>query len=340
MSRRAAATTAATAAALASAFGGARAHGRGDGGLNHVHLHRSRAWTATDAAHATLASLVVSLASLCGCALMAIGARASALAWLSDAAIGAMLADALGCQLPSALDAARRARGEDGAVVAACATIAGILVFHRLEAIASAAKARREEDGGARRGRRATSRGRGSSARARERRAAARTISTSGWLNLYADAVHNFTDGVVIAIAFARRGVSRGYAAAWTTLAHELPQELGDYGILRRSGFTDAEALGFNFLSALVAVAATALTFVVLAALDAASASASARSAVVARLALDVPYCVEAFCAGGFLTVAFTALREDASKSPKRSSLALLRAFAAAVLVAALHRHH
>ena len=69
------------------------------------------AWTVGDAARATLASACVSLASLVGCALMAIGARADALAWLSDAAIGAMLGDALGCQLPSALEAATRARG-------------------------------------------------------------------------------------------------------------------------------------------------------------------------------------------------------------------------------------
>ncbi|WP_164114807.1 hypothetical protein, partial [Serratia marcescens] len=47
------------------------------------------------AARATLASACVSLASLVGCALMAIGARADALAWLSDAAIGAMLGDDL-----------------------------------------------------------------------------------------------------------------------------------------------------------------------------------------------------------------------------------------------------
>ena len=174
---------------------------------------------------------------------------------------------------------------------------------------------------------RSRSRSRGASGRARERRAAAREIAASGWLNLFADAAHNFTDGVVIAIAFARRGATRGYAAAWTTLAHELPQELGDYGILRRSGFTDVEALWFNFLSALVAVGATALTFLVLAALDAASASASS---FARRLALDVPYLVEAFCAGGFLTVAFTALREDDSGA----AFARVRVFVAAVLVA------
>ena len=264
---------------------------------------------------------------------MAIGARADALAWLSDAAIGAMLGDALGCQLPSALEAATRARGRDGAGVAACATTCGVLAFHQLEVIVRAVKARNDGKVGTTRRRRtpsesrSRSRSRGASGRARERRAAAREIAASGWLNLFADAAHNFTDGVVIAIAFARRGATRGYAAAWTTLAHELPQELGDYGILRRSGFTDVEALWFNFLSALVAVGATALTFLVLAALDAASASASS---FARRLALDVPYLVEAFCAGGFLTVAFTALREDDSGS----AFARLRVFVAAVLVA------
>ena len=324
MSRRAA-TAVTRAVTLASLVARARAHGAHGG--DEGDARAAGAWTVGDAARATLASACVSLASLVGCALMAIGARADALAWLSDAAIGAMLGDALGCQLPSALEAATRARGRDGAGVAACATTCGVLAFHQLEVIVRAVKARNDGKVGTTRRRRTPSESRSASGRARERRAAAREIAASGWLNLFADAAHNFTDGVVIAIAFARRGATRGYATAWTTLAHELPQELGDYGILRRSGFTDVEALWFNFLSALVAVGATALTFLVLAALDAASASASS---FARRLALDVPYLVEAFCAGGFLTVAFTALREDDSGSAH----ARLRAFVAAVLVA------
>ena len=337
MSRRAA-TAVTRAVTLASLVARARAHGARGG--DEGDARAAGAWTVGDAARATLASACVSLASLVGCALMAIGARADALAWLSDAAIGAMLGDALGCQLPSALEAATRARGRDGAGVAACATTCGVLAFHQLEVIVRAVKARNDGKVGTTRRRRtpsesrsrSRSRSRGASGRARERRAAAREIAASGWLNLFADAAHNFTDGVVIAIAFARRGATRGYAAAWTTLAHELPQELGDYGILRRSGFTDVEALWFNFLSALVAVGATALTFLVLAALDAASASASS---FARRLALDVPYLVEAFCAGGFLTVAFTALREDDSGA----AFARVRVFVAAVLVARRGAH-
>ena len=218
-----------------------------------------------------------------------------------------------------------------------------MLAFHRLEAIARAAKARSdEEDGGddaadvERRAKaEAEAEARGASGRARERRAAARDDRGERMAQSVrrrrAQLHRRRRDRDRVRPA---RRVSRGYAAAWTTLAHELPQELGDYGILRRSGFTDAEALGFNFLSALVAVAATALTFLVLAALDAASASACARSAVVARLALDVPYLRR-----GLLRrrVSHRRLHRPSRGRlgiSEASSLALLRAFAAAVLVA------
>ncbi|KAJ3677057.1 hypothetical protein LUZ60_002781 [Juncus effusus] len=83
-----------------------------------------------------------------------------------------------------------------------------------------------------------------------------------GYLNLFSDGVHNFTDGMALGSAFLLHGSVGGWSRTLFLLAHELPQEVGDFGILVRSGFTVSKALFFNFLSALVALAGTALALV------------------------------------------------------------------------------
>ncbi|OIW00726.1 hypothetical protein TanjilG_09695 [Lupinus angustifolius] len=80
-----------------------------------------------------------------------------------------------------------------------------------------------------------------------------------GYLNLFSDGVHNFTDGIALGSAFLLYGSVGGWSRTLFLLAHELPQEVGDFGILIRSGFSIPKALFFNFLSALVALAGTAL---------------------------------------------------------------------------------
>ncbi|WVZ22505.1 hypothetical protein V8G54_001049 [Vigna mungo] len=80
-----------------------------------------------------------------------------------------------------------------------------------------------------------------------------------GYLNLFSDGVHNFTDGMALGSAFLLYGSVGGWSRTLFLLAHELPQEIGDFGILIRSGFSIPKALFFNFMSALVALAGTAL---------------------------------------------------------------------------------
>ncbi|KAJ4974995.1 hypothetical protein NE237_008169 [Protea cynaroides] len=82
-----------------------------------------------------------------------------------------------------------------------------------------------------------------------------------GYLNLFSDGVYNFTDGIAHASAFLLYGTVGGLSRTLFLLSHELPQEVGDSGILIRSGFSAPNALIFNFLSALVALAATVLGF-------------------------------------------------------------------------------
>jgi zinc and cadmium transporter len=70
------------------------------------------------------------------------------------------------------------------------------------------------------------------------------------YLILIADGLHNFIGGLAVAGAFlidVRVGISTWLAAA----AHEVPQELGDFGILIHGGWKKGPALLYNFLSAL-----------------------------------------------------------------------------------------
>jgi len=73
------------------------------------------------------------------------------------------------------------------------------------------------------------------------------------YLNLVGEVVHNFIDGFVIATSF----VVSPHLGWTTTLAvtlHEIPQELGDFGVLVYGGFEKKKALTLNFLVALTAI--------------------------------------------------------------------------------------
>ena len=70
----------------------------------------------------------------------------------------------------------------------------------------------------------------------------------SGALIIVGDTVHNFLDGVLIAAAFLQ-STQLGVIAALAIVAHEIPQEVGDFLILLHSGYSKARALAINLLS-------------------------------------------------------------------------------------------
>lgn len=70
----------------------------------------------------------------------------------------------------------------------------------------------------------------------------------SGALIVVGDTVHNFLDGLLIAAAFLQ-DTQLGIVAALAIVAHEIPQEVGDFVILLHSGYSRAKALGLNLLS-------------------------------------------------------------------------------------------
>lgn len=78
-------------------------------------------------------------------------------------------------------------------------------------------------------------------------------VHTFAYMNLFGDAVHNFIDGLIIASSFIiemRLGIVTTLAVA----LHEIPQEIGDFGVLVYSGLKKNKALFLNFLSALTAI--------------------------------------------------------------------------------------
>ncbi len=77
------------------------------------------------------------------------------------------------------------------------------------------------------------------------------------YLNLIGDAVHNFIDGAIIAAAYLT-SFHLGVVTTIAILFHEVPQEIGDFGILIYGGFTRSRALLFNFLTALSSFAGAA----------------------------------------------------------------------------------
>lgn len=77
-------------------------------------------------------------------------------------------------------------------------------------------------------------------------------------LNLVGDGLHNLIDGMVIAAAYvADPGL--GLTTTLAVLAHEVPQELGDFAVLVYGGMPVRRAVGFNFLTGLTAVAGAVL---------------------------------------------------------------------------------
>jgi len=72
----------------------------------------------------------------------------------------------------------------------------------------------------------------------------------SGALIVVGDTVHNFVDGVLIAAAFLQ-STELGVIAALAIIAHEIPQEVGDFLILLHSGYSRARALALNLASSL-----------------------------------------------------------------------------------------
>ncbi|HLF53965.1 MAG TPA: ZIP family metal transporter [Candidatus Nanoarchaeia archaeon] len=125
-------------------------------------------------------------------------------------------------------------------------------------------------------------------------------IHSFALMNLVGDGLHNFIDGIIIGGSYLV-SLPLGIATTLTVIIHELPQEIGDFGVLIQGGFTKSRALMFNFLTALTAVAGTMIALIV-------------GSAAPAFVSFIVP-----FTAGGFIYLAMADLIPELHKETKLS---------------------
>lgn len=141
---------------------------------------------------------------------------------------------------------------------------------------------------------------------------------TFRYLNLIGDGVHNFLDGMTIAVSFLA-GMPVGIATTIAVASHEIPQEIGDFGVLLYGGFTKRKALLYNLLSALTIVPGAIIGYML--------------SGYVSQYAIYVL----PFAAGGFLYIAATDLVPELKKveSNRKSVLTFVIFFAGVLFMLA-----
>lgn len=144
---------------------------------------------------------------------------------------------------------------------------------------------------------------------------------------LVGDGLHNFCDGILIAAAFLV-DPALGWLTAVSIIAHEIPQELGDFIVLVNAGFSRRKALLWNVMSSMLAMLGGVLGYFVLR----------------ESMAL-VPY-VLVLAASSFIYIAVADLMPQMQERTRlRESLPQLGLVAAGVLAvflvtAPLHQHH
>jgi zinc and cadmium transporter len=133
-------------------------------------------------------------------------------------------------------------------------------------------------------------------------------VHTLKYMNLIGDGVHNFIDGLVISASFAA-SPQIGVATTLAVVVHEIPQEIGDFGVLVYGGFSKKKALLMNFLTALLAVAGAVVgTFLV-------------------EFVGQINPMLLAFAAGGFVYIGASDLIPELHKEPKIKKSLLAFAF-------------
>lgn len=86
------------------------------------------------------------------------------------------------------------------------------------------------------------------------------SLAVTAPLIVIGDSIHNFLDGIAIGAAFLIN-IPTGIVAALAVAAHEIPQEIGDFGLLLKTGMSKRRVMLINFASALMSTAGAVLTF-------------------------------------------------------------------------------
>ena len=118
------------------------------------------------------------------------------------------------------------------------------------------------------------------------------------YMNLVGDSLHNFIDGLIIAGSYLA-SIPVGIATTFAVLLHEIPQEIGDFGVLIHGGFKRGKAIMLNFLTALVAVIGTIVAL------------------VLANYVSNIQQIIVPLAIGGFLYIAGSDLIPELHKETK-----------------------
>jgi len=78
-------------------------------------------------------------------------------------------------------------------------------------------------------------------------------IHSFAYINLLGDIIHNFIDGLIIAAAFLEN-FPLGVITTFAVIIHEIPHELGNFGVLVYGGFKKSRAIILNFATAIFAI--------------------------------------------------------------------------------------
>ena len=129
-------------------------------------------------------------------------------------------------------------------------------------------------------------------------------IKPAGYMILLSDTAHNFLDGIIIAASY-MVSVEVGITTTIAVILHEIPQEIGQFGLLLHYGFSKFKALLFNFYSALSAVLGAVVALLLGAQIDG-----------------FTPFIIS-IAAGGFIYIAGSDLVPEIHKTsdPKKSTI-------------------
>lgn len=125
-------------------------------------------------------------------------------------------------------------------------------------------------------------------------------IHPLGKMILFSDGLHNFIDGLIIGSSY-MVSPELGIATTIAVILHEIPQEIGDFGVLLHSGFSRTKALWLNFASALTSVLGVITVL------------------MMGKLSANLSTWLIPFAAGGFIYIAMADLIPELhKKSDKR----------------------
>ncbi len=140
-------------------------------------------------------------------------------------------------------------------------------------------------------------------------------VHTFHYMNLVGDSLHNFIDGLIMAASFVV-SLPLGITTTIAIAAHEIPQEIGDFGVLLYGGFSKRKAILMNFVVALTAVFGGIVGY------------------FISNLVEDVILYILPFAAGGFIYIAATDLVPEIRKElDMRKYMATLLVFICGILL-------